>query len=121
MSRRVVVSTLLAAALVFSLTAWREATPNIGGIDSGLRVPLAPAPGLDAPLTAKIQILAGGWIEHRTVKSRPRGALAVLVGLSALLVVVIAGLHRLSPGRRPTVWRRSSVSLRAPPAILRLS
>jgi len=119
MMRRVAVSTVLAAALVLSLTAWREAAPNIRGTDSGVRVPHAVAAAIDA-LRAKAEVLTNGKVEHRTVKSRPRLGLAVLVGLSVLLVVAIGGLHRLWPGQGLTLWRRSTVTLRAPP-VLRLS
>jgi len=120
MMRRVVVSTLLASALVLSLAAWQEAAPNIGGTDAGVGIPRAAALAIDAPARAKAEILTSGKVEHRTVKSRPRLGLAVLVGLSALLALVMAGLHRLWPYQGLTLSRRSSVTLRAPP-VLRLS
>ncbi len=118
--RRVAVSTLLAVALVLSLTAWGEAAPSVRATDGGVAVPRGPALALDPPLRTKAEILTGGRIEQRTVKSRPSLGLAVLVGLSALLVLLVAWLHRLWPGQGPTLSRRSPVALRAPPA-LRLS
>ena len=118
MIRRVVVSTLL-AALVLSLTAWRETPPTVRS-DGGVTVPNAPALAPEAPLRTKAETLTNGTTEHRPVKSRPRLGLAVLVGLSVLLVVFIVGLHRLWPGQLVKLWWRSSVTLRAPP-VLRLA
>ncbi|MDQ4130380.1 MAG: hypothetical protein M3133_05230 [Actinomycetota bacterium] len=118
--RRVAVSTLLALAIVLTLTAWGEAPPSVKATDGGVAVPRGPALALDPPLRTKAEILTGGRIEQRTIKSRPSLGLAVLVGLSALLLLVVAGLHRLWPGQGPTLSRRSTVTLRAPP-VLRLS
>lgn len=120
MMRRVVVFTMLAAALVLCPTAWREAAPTTRGTDGGVGVPHAVAVSIDATLRATTDLLTGGKVEHRTVKSRPRLGLAVLVGLSVLLVVAMARLYRLRPEHSLTLWRRSSVTLRAPP-VLRLS
>jgi len=115
--RRIVVFALL-AALALSLTDWRG-TPVIGATDVGVTTPRIPGVALDAPLTAKPQVIASGWIEQR-VKSRLRLGSAVLVGLSVLLLVVMASLHRVSSEGLPTFWRRSRATLRAPP-VLRLS
>ncbi len=119
MTRRVVVCTLL-AAFVLSLTAWREAPPAVKRSDGRVTVPSVPALAPEAPLRTKGEVLTGGTIEHRPVKSRPRLGLAVLVGLSALLVIVMVGLHRLWPGQSLKLWWRASVTLRAPP-VLRLA
>lgn len=118
MMRRVVVPMLL-AALVLSLTAWREAPPTVRG-DARVTVPHAPALAPEVPLRTKAEILSNGTIEHRPVKSRPRLGLAVLVGLSVLLVIFIVGVHRLWPRQLVKLWWRSSVALRAPP-VLRLA
>ncbi len=120
MMRRVAVCTVLAVALVLSLTPGREAPPNFRDTDVGVSVPPAAALAIDAPLRAKSEILTSGKIEHRSVKSRARLGLAVLVGLSVLLVAVTARLHRLWPGQGLALWWRSSVTLRAPP-VLRLA
>ncbi len=119
MMRRVVVSTLL-AALVLSLTAWREAPLTVKRTDGRVTVPSAPALAPEAPLRTKAEVLTSGTTEHRPVKSRPRLGLAVLVGLNALLVIVMVGMHRLWPGQSLELWWRSSVTLRAPP-VLRLA
>lgn len=118
MMRRVVVSTL-PAALVLSLTAWRETPPTVRS-DRGVTVPHAPALAPEAPLRTKAEILSNGTIEHRPGKSRPRLGLAVLVGHSFLLVILIVGVRRLGPGHLVRLWWRSSVTLRAPP-VLRLA
>ncbi len=119
MMRRVVVSALL-VSLVLSLTAWREAPSTIERTDGRVTVPSAPALVPEAPLRTRAEVLTSGTIEHRPVKSRPRLGLAVLVGLSALLVIVMVGLHRLWPGQSLKLWWRASVTLRAPP-VLRLA
>ncbi len=116
MMRRVVVSTLL-AAVVLSLTAWREAAPAVKRTDGRVTVPSAAVLGPEAHLRTKAEVLTSGTIEHRPVKSRPRLGLAVLVGLSALLVIVMVGLHRLWPGQSLKLWWRASVTLRAPPVL----
>lgn len=113
--RRLVVSTL-PAALVLSLTAWRETPPTVRS-DRGMIVPHAPALSPEAPLRTKAEFLSNGLIEHRSVKSRARIGLAVVAGLGVLLVVLIVGVHRLWPGRIVNMWRRSSVALRAPPVV----
>lgn len=118
MIRRIVVSTLF-AALVLSLTAWRETPPTVRS-DGGVTVPHAPALAPEGPLRTKAETLTNGTTDHRPVKSRPRLGLAVLVGLSVLLVIVMVGLHRLWPGQLVRLSRRSSVALRAPP-VLRLA
>lgn len=115
--RRVVVSALL-VALVLSLTAWREAPPTIERTDVTVHSALALAP--EALLRTRADVLTNGTIEHRPVKSRPRLGLAVLVGLNALLVIVMVGLHRLWPAQSLKLWWRASVTLRAPP-VLRLA
>jgi len=116
MTRRVVISTLF-AALVLSLSAWREAPPAVERSDGRITVPSAPALAPEAPLRTKGEVLTNGTIEHRPVKSRPRLGLAVVVGLSALLVIVMVGLHRLWPGQSLKLWWCASVTLRAPPVI----
>ncbi len=119
MMRRVVISTLL-AALVLSLTAWREVPSAVKGSDGRVTVPSTPALAAAAPLRTKAEVLTSGTLERRPGKSRPRLGLAVLVGLSALLVIVMVGLHRLWPGQSLKLWWRASVTLRAPP-VLRLA
>ena len=119
MTRRAVVFMVTATALLLSLTAGPDAAPNVRGADGGVGVPRAVL-AVEASVRAKAEILASGKIEHRTVKSRLRLGLAVLAGLSAMSIFGMAGLHRLRPRPGLTQWRRSSVTLRAPP-VLRLS
>jgi hypothetical protein len=118
MMRRVVVSTLL-AALVLSLTAWRETPPTVRG-DGGVTVPHGPALGPEAPMRTKAETLTNGTAEHRPVKSRARLGLAVLVGLSVLVVVFMVARHRRRPGRPVELWWGSSATLLTPP-VLRLA
>ena len=115
--RRVAVSILLAAALVLTLGVWREASPDTRGVDVAAAVTGTARVADEVALTAKPQRLAFGWTEQRTFTARLRLGLAVLVGLSVLLAVAVVRLHRLSLGRRPTLWRRSSAILRGPPAL----
>jgi hypothetical protein len=115
--RRVVIPILLAAALVLTLSAWREAVPETRGVDGAAALTTTAPRADEVVLREKPERLTVGWTEHRTLTARAKLGLAVLVGLAVALAVAIARRHRLSLGGRSTLWRRSSAILRAPPAL----
>ena len=121
MTRRVLACTFLFVALAASGVGWAQNAPEIRAVDSSA-VTLTPPPGLgiDAALKGRSDVLTAGWAELRLPNARVRLGLAVLVGLSLLLAAAGVTLARPSPAPRPTLWRRWSLALRAPPA-LRLS
>ncbi len=113
---RRVVPMLVVAALLSSVGGWIDATTATTSGDGSVTLTPTSGVAIDAALNARPENLTGGRVEHRAPRTRAPLGLAVLVGLSVLLAVAIATLHRRSPWQRPTVWRRSSVVLRAPPA-----
>ncbi len=114
-TRRVIASAFLFLAAALAGIGWAETTPNTGAVDSAVTVTPAPALAIEAAPTSRSDAVTAGWSDHRLAKAGIRLGLAVLVGLSVLLAAVIAALARPLPAPGPTLWRRRSVALRAPP------
>jgi hypothetical protein len=116
-TRRAVVCALLFVALGVSGVGWAEAPVETRSGDRAVAVTPPPGLAVDAALKGRTDLLAGGWAELRVPKARVRLGLAVLVGLTVVLAAAVATLRRPSPAPRSTLWRRWSLSLRAPPAL----
>ena len=115
--RRIVVCTLLLVGLTVSAVGWPHSPPEPREVDSSVILTSPPGLAIEAALSARADLLSSSWTEHRVLKVRPRLALPVSVGLGMLLTVGMVTLVRLAAGRCPTLWRRRSVALRAPPRL----
>ena len=121
MTRRLLVCTFLFVALAGSGVGWAQNAPETRAVDSSaVTQTRLPGLGIDAALKSRSDVLRAGWVELRRPTAGVRLGLAVLVGLSLLLAAAGVTLARPSPAPRPTLWRRWSLALRAPP-LLRLS
>ncbi len=117
MMRRIAVCSLLFMALAVSAVGWPDSPPESRSIDSSVILASPPGLAMDAALSVRADLLSSSWIEHRVLKARPGLALPVSVGLGMLLTAGMVTLVRLPAGRCPTLWRRRSVALRAPPRL----
>src|SRR3712207_2480965 len=120
MKRRVAVCTFLFIALTVSGVGWAETPHDTRVVDSAVTLSLPPGPAIEAALTGRSDAVTAGWSDQRLAKARVRLGLAVLVGLSVVVAAAVVALARPLPAPGSTLWRRWSVTLRAPP-LLRLS
>lgn len=116
MTRRVVI----ACAVVFAAAAvsgiiWLERPEARSADNTGLTLTRPPGLAIDAAVKGRSEVVTTGSADRRVPKARVRLGLAVLVGVSLVMAAAITTLTRPSPALRRTLWRRSSVSLRAPP------
>jgi hypothetical protein len=117
MTRRVLASTFLFVALAASGVGWAPSPPETRAVDSAVTLTRPPGLSIDAALKGRSEILTRGWAEQRLPNARVRLSPAVLVGVSLLLAAASLTLARPSPAPRPTLWRRWSLALRAPPLL----
>lgn len=116
--RRVIVCALLLFALAVSAVGSADAPPDRRGVDTAVTLTSPPGLAVEARLGVRPALLSRDWVEHRVLKARPWLGFAVPVGLGMLLAAGIVTLLGPTAGRRPTLWCRWSVSLRAPPTLL---
>jgi hypothetical protein len=120
MTPRLVVCAFLLVALAVSGVGWAETPREPRGVDNAVTLTQPVGLTVDATLNGRSDVLTAGWAEQRLPKARIRLGLAVLVGLSVLLLAAIVTLTRPSPAAPSALSRRWSVALRAPP-VFRLS
>lgn len=115
LTRRAVVGPLLLVALALSAMGWTGSPGDLRRLARSVTSTGPPGSAIEAALSVNADLVKSGWAEQRVLKLRPRLGLVGPEGLGLLVAAAMVALVGLPVGRRPSVWRRRSVPLRAPP------